>query len=889
MRWRVLLVLGVLVGCGGEAKDPEDVTPEPIEDADGDGVLDATDVCDGGSDLVDTDEDGVPDFCDPCPADASDDSDGDGICDSDDVCPGADDTADSDGDGVADGCDPCPSDDPDDSDGDGVCDTDDLCVGDDGTGDSDGDGVCDSDDGCPLDDPDDSDGDGVCDSDDPCPLDDPDDSDGDGVCDSDDPCPLDNPDDLDGDGICESSDLCFGDDGTGDSDGDGVCDSDDGCPLDNPDDSDADGVCDSDDVCPGSDDTVDSDGDGVADGCDPCPSDNPDDSDGDGVCDTDDLCFGDDGTGDTDGDGVCDSDDVCPLDNPDDSDGDGVCDSDDVCPGGSDEDGNGNTVPDGCDPCFSYTTLDDPSRAVTNGAQGFRCDINLSGWFRFEGASGDRMLDFAPPSSDMCGTQAPGWLDGSHPVAAQGIVTRPVCYSWLGNTCNWTHDVEVLECGGYYVYELSGTPTCDLGYCGVGALDPQCSEPYTVLTGPERHVEAANTSNDCDLGLFGWYGFEGDLRMATDAVAIERCGADAPGFIDSASGGLPHWQEGVVDRDVCFHWSGNECFFSSTIKAVNCMSHTLYEYSGTPTCSLTYCNEDTVSTFGDSTFAGIVPPDASESALVLDGPQYRYGAAWYLTSGGVSCDAACEDVGGSNLADSMEDEFFDDDNDGFPDTNCGVPTLEDVGGYWADNDNPGQWSGVGPFTSYHTLGYAYEGGEWYSACSTGLFTGAGTYPGDDNNNVTRNVMCPCHAMAGGPVNFKAQFTGNASAPAAVEAAWVNFQEQILDLQANGREFDRVTLRGSLDSVGLSCVGPEADLIAANLGSRLTTTVVCGGHEWNLGEFSGWMAISVDASGAGCDDPAYILRPDIGAGNANWGGINGATCGAPSQTIELIFD
>jgi hypothetical protein len=50
-----------------------------------------------------------------------------------------------------------------------------------------------------------------------------------------------------------------------------------------------------------------------------------------------------------------------------------------------------------------------------------------------------------------------------------------------------------------------------------------------------------------------------------------------------------------------------------------------------------------------------------------------------------------------------------------------------------------------------------------------------------------------------------------------------------------------------------------------------------------------MAISVDASGAGCDDPAYILRPDIGAGNANWGGINGATCGAPSQTIELIFD
>ncbi len=51
--------------------------------------------------VVDSDGDGVPDGCDPCPNDNPDDTDGDGVCDS---------------------VDPCPLDNPDDADGDGVCD-----------------------------------------------------------------------------------------------------------------------------------------------------------------------------------------------------------------------------------------------------------------------------------------------------------------------------------------------------------------------------------------------------------------------------------------------------------------------------------------------------------------------------------------------------------------------------------------------------------------------------------------------------------------------------------------------------------------------------------------------------------------------------------------------
>ncbi len=77
-------------------------------DADGDGVPDVCDVCEGFDDNADADGDGIADGCDPCPNDDPDDSDGDGLCDSDDACPGADDDVDADDDGFADGCDNCP-------------------------------------------------------------------------------------------------------------------------------------------------------------------------------------------------------------------------------------------------------------------------------------------------------------------------------------------------------------------------------------------------------------------------------------------------------------------------------------------------------------------------------------------------------------------------------------------------------------------------------------------------------------------------------------------------------------------------------------------------------------------------------------------------------------
>lgn len=80
------------------------------EDADGDGITDTCDVCDGSDDTLDADNDGVPDDCDVCEMadDAVADMDGDGICAPDDNCPDDDNPnqEDFDGDGVGDACDP---------------------------------------------------------------------------------------------------------------------------------------------------------------------------------------------------------------------------------------------------------------------------------------------------------------------------------------------------------------------------------------------------------------------------------------------------------------------------------------------------------------------------------------------------------------------------------------------------------------------------------------------------------------------------------------------------------------------------------------------------------------------------------------------------------------
>jgi hypothetical protein len=303
---------------------------------------------------MDSDQDGILDTADNCPAvanpgqenndgdaqgDACDtDDDNDTVLDSSDNCPllANADQADNDGDSIGDACDT-------DDDNDTVLDAADNCkftanadqsdVDGDGQGDAcdgdrDGDGLTNEADNCPAAvnaDQADNDGDAqgdVCDADD----------DNDAVLDTADNCPLivnADQNDLDSDNIGDACDI--------DKDGDSVSNEADNCPINaNVDQEDTDSDS-SGDAC-----DADDDNDTVLDAADNCPlivNADQSDVDGDGqgdVCD-----------GDLDGDGIANNTDNCPnaangsqadFDHDgsgdacdDDVDGDGTANSGDVC------------------------------------------------------------------------------------------------------------------------------------------------------------------------------------------------------------------------------------------------------------------------------------------------------------------------------------------------------------------------------------------------------------------------------------------------------------------------------------------------------------------------------------------------------------------------------
>ncbi|CAH3133122.1 unnamed protein product [Porites lobata] len=119
--------------------------------------------------------------------------------------------------------------------------------------------------------------------------------------------------------------------------------------------------------------------------------------------------------------------------------------------------------------CQNYGILNSGSRRTSYRRYyyyNYYCDSSLGpGWFRFQGSAGTRMAASCT-SYDSCGTYYTGWLSGGHPTVADGQVTRTVCFSSGYRCCYYSTSIKVRNCGSYYVYYLSGTPTCNLRYCG---------------------------------------------------------------------------------------------------------------------------------------------------------------------------------------------------------------------------------------------------------------------------------------------------------------------------------------------------------------------------------------------------------------------------------------
>ena len=114
--------------------------------------------------------------------------------------------------------------------------------------------------------------------------------------------------------------------------------------------------------------------------------------------------------------------------------------------------------------CSSYKSIDEADRSI-NYKGAVKCDNGLApGWYRFEGSAGDRLPEVAP-EQQYCGTHAPGWLNGKHPTPPEGRVQRQVCFHWSNKKCLWNVNIEVRNCGGYFVYNLVKPPGCSMRFC----------------------------------------------------------------------------------------------------------------------------------------------------------------------------------------------------------------------------------------------------------------------------------------------------------------------------------------------------------------------------------------------------------------------------------------
>ena len=115
--------------------------------------------------------------------------------------------------------------------------------------------------------------------------------------------------------------------------------------------------------------------------------------------------------------------------------------------------------------CSGYQWLNESNRNQEYSKRESNCDDGLSGWYRFGGGAGVKMATSCVPQF-RCGTSLTGWMNGTLPTVADGNVTRTVCYNWIGNCCQKLNDIEVVNCGQFYVYKLCKPPNCSYRYCG---------------------------------------------------------------------------------------------------------------------------------------------------------------------------------------------------------------------------------------------------------------------------------------------------------------------------------------------------------------------------------------------------------------------------------------
>jgi hypothetical protein len=134
--------------------------------------------------------------------------------------------------------------------------------------------------------------------------------------------------------------------------------------------------------------------------------------------------------------------------------------------------------------------------------------------------------------------------------------------------------------------------------------------------------------------------------------------------------------------------------------------------------------------------------------------------------------------------------------------------------------------------------------------------------------------------------FSQLFTQSVAPTTTIETAWNTFRASLTGTYTTFRFFSNLNAGITVtDSV-------KVQILANSLRTGTITSQVIGANTWFVGTGCGTPkigGIAVEFSNVGSCNGAstYALRPMIN--NLNWGGVNGSTVGAATQTITLTFN
>ncbi|XP_071126545.1 uncharacterized protein [Mytilus edulis] len=254
------------------------------------------------------------------------------------------------------------------------------------------------------------------------------------------------------------------------------------------------------------------------------------------------------------------------------------------------------------DPCLegNYIELNQWERSVANDIRKGICDNFLpSGWYRPISLAGNTMPTECIQGGFRCGTTSTLWMNGSYPSVGEVSNVTACASNYNGGCCISSYDIQVKNCGDYYVYNLTHTHGCYEAYCfgtetkcpkgetsDNGGFTPGCEfDPCQSVNYKVLRMEVKRSSNyslnDYDTAIddsrliTGWYRIDSVTGndIVNQSVSMMHCGTVYPLWMQ---GNIPEIGDKTVDRWVCKSGLSSMCEAQYDIKVRNCGNYRTY-------------------------------------------------------------------------------------------------------------------------------------------------------------------------------------------------------------------------------------------------------------------------------------------------------------------------